>query len=234
MEGGTVVFSGLRAAARIEAQISEKKPDGSIGKTVPVLKETVIGRENCDLTYPQDMLLSPRHASVSVRDGKLMLKDLTSQNGSFIRQRQDSELSPGDVFLLGRELFRFVTQSLEESAKDQAVEGTMVWSVPKLQKGPLTSKLEHIKLNGEVVAEFMLDKPETTLGRTTGDLVFKDDPYMSGTHARIVAQPGRFLLQDLRSRNGVYRRVRSEIELIDGDEFFMGEQLFHVDLKSGN
>ncbi len=235
MGGGTVVFSGLRAAPRIEAQISEKKPDGSIGKTVPVIKETVIGRENCDLTYAQDMLLSPRHASVSIRDGKLMLKDLTSQNGSFIRQRQDSELSPGDVFLLGRELFRFVTQSLEESGnKDQPVEGTMVWSVPKLQKGPLTSKLEHIKLNGEVVAEFKLDKPETTLGRTTGDLVFKDDPYMSGTHARIVAQPGRFLLQDLRSRNGVYRRVRSEIELIDGDEFFMGEQLFHVDLKSGN
>ncbi len=231
---GTVVFSGLRAAPRIEAQISEKKPDGSIGKTVPVAKETFIGRENCDLTYPQDMLLSPRHASVSVRDGKLMLKDLNSQNGSFIRQRQDSEISPGDIFLLGRELFRFVTQSLDESAnKDQAVEGTMVWSVPKLQKGPLTSKLEHIKLNGEVVAEFKLDKPETTLGRTTGDLVFKDDPYMSGTHARIVAQPGRFLLQDLRSRNGVYRRVRSEIELIDGDEFFMGEQLFHVDLKGG-
>jgi pSer/pThr/pTyr-binding forkhead associated (FHA) protein len=107
----------------------------------------------------------------------------------------------------------------------------MMWSVPKLQRGPLTSKLEHIKLNGEVVAEFMLDKPETTLGRTQGDLVFKDDPYMSGMHARIVAQPGRFLLQDLRSRNGVYRRVRSEVVLTDGDEFFMGEQLFHVDIN---
>jgi len=99
-------------------------------------------------------------------------------------------------------------------------------------KRPLSAKLEHIKLNGEVVAEFKLDNPETTLGRTTGDLIFKDDPYMSGTHARIIAQPGRFLLQDLRSRNGVYRRVRSEIVLIDGDEFFMGEQLFHVEFKS--
>ena len=204
-----------------------------MGKTVPVAKETLIGRENCDLSYPQDMLLSPRHASVAVRDGKLMLKDLNSQNGSFIRQRQDSELTPGDVFLLGRELFRFVTQSLDESLyKEPVAEGTVMWSVPKLQKGPLTAKLEHIKLNGEVVAEFKLDKPETTLGRTAGDLIFKDDPYMSGTHARIVAQPGRFLLQDLRSRNGVYRRVRVETALIDGDEFFMGEQLFHVDLKN--
>jgi pSer/pThr/pTyr-binding forkhead associated (FHA) protein len=229
---GTVVFSGLRAAPGLEAKISEKKPDGTFGKTVPVTKETLIGRENCDLSYPQDMLLSPRHASVAVREGKLVLKDLNSQNGSFIRQRQDTELLPGDVFLLGRELFRFVTQSLDESLNTELLEGTMVWGAPKMQKGPLTAKLEHIKLNGEVIAEFKLDRAETTLGRNTGDLVFKDDPYMSGTHARIVAQPGRFVLQDLRSRNGAYRRVRAEIVLADGDEFFMGEQLFHVDLKN--
>lgn len=229
---GTVVFSGLRAAPRTEVKISEKKPDGTIGQTVPVATELSIGREGCDLTYPEDQLLSPRHASVTMREGSLVLTDLNSQNGSFIRQRQDTELAAGDVFLLGRELFRFVTQSLDESMAKEQTEGTMMWSVPKLQKGPLTSKLEHIKLNGEVVAEFKLDKPETTLGRTQGDLVFKDDPYMSGMHARIVAQPGRFLLQDLRSRNGVYRRVREEIVLTDGDEFFMGEQLFHVDIKN--
>jgi pSer/pThr/pTyr-binding forkhead associated (FHA) protein len=229
---GTQVFSGMRPTPVLEAKISEKKPDGSWGKTVPIAKETIIGREGADLTYPLDTLLSPRHASVGFREGKLMLKDLNSQNGSFIRQRQDGELLPGDIFLLGRELFRFATQSLDDSAGTGSTEGTMMWNVPKLQKGPVSAKLEHIKLNGEVVAEFKLDKPETTLGRTTGDLVFKDDPYMSGTHARVVAQPGRFVLQDLRSRNGVYRRVRTEVELVDGDEFFMGEQLFHVDLRS--
>ena len=73
---GTVVFSGLRAVPRLEARISEKKPDGSWGKTVPITKETIIGRENCDLNYPHDTLLSPRHASVAIREGKLMLKDL--------------------------------------------------------------------------------------------------------------------------------------------------------------
>jgi len=77
-----------------------------------------------------------------------------------------------------------------------------------------------------------LDKPETTIGRTTGDLIFKDDPYMSGMHARIVAQPGRFILQDLKSRNGVYRRIRDEIELRDTDEFFLGEQLFRVEIQT--
>jgi pSer/pThr/pTyr-binding forkhead associated (FHA) protein len=226
-----MVFSGMTMAPRIEARISEKKPDGTFGKAVRITKEMLIGRENCEFSYPQDTLLSARHASIALREGKLVLKDLGSQNGSFIRQRQDMELTPGEVFLLGRELFRFVTQNLDDSLNRQSAGGTAIWTVPKLQKGPLTAKLEHIKLNGEVVAEFKLENPETTLGRTTGDLVFKDDPYMSGAHARIVAQPGRFILQDLRSRNGVYRRLRVEVELADGDEFFMGEQLFHVDLK---
>ena len=149
-----------------------------------------------------------------------MLRDLGGQNGSFIRQRQDAELSPGDVFLLGRELFRrFPAQSPDEALNQDAGQGTVVWSgSPKLQKAPLSAKLQHIKLNGEAVAEFKLEKPETTLGRSTGDLIFKEDPYMSGTHARIVTQPGRFVLQDLPSRNGVYRRVRNEIELVDGYE----------------
>ena len=229
-----MVFTGLHLA-QITAKVSEKKPDGSLGKTVTIMKETIIGRENCDLNYPHDLLLSPRHASIAVRDDKLMLRDLGGQNGSFIRQRQDTELSPGDVFLLGRELFRFTTQSLDEAPNKNADQGTVMWSgSPKLQKGPVSAKLEHIKLNGEIVAEFKLEKPETTLGRSNGDLIFKEDPYMSGTHARIVTQPGRFVLQDLRSRNGVYRRVRNEIELADGDEFFMGEQLFRVEVKGAD
>src|SRR5208282_2495321 len=86
---GTFVFSGLRAAPLVEATISEKKPDGTFGKALPITKETLIGREeNCDLSYPQDTLLSPRHASVALHEGKFVLKDLGSQNGSFIRQKQ--------------------------------------------------------------------------------------------------------------------------------------------------
>lgn len=217
---------------KIEASITEIKPDGSTGKTLRVVKETSIGSGSCDASYPEDVLLSPRHASLLIREGKLLLKDLGSKNGTFVKQRQDSELSPGDVFLLGRELFRFTTQSLDES-QNQAAQGTQVMmGAPKLQRGPVTAKLEHIQLSREVIEEFKLDKPETTIGRTTGDLVFKDDPYMSGAHARIVAQPGRFVLQDLKSRNGVYRQIRGDVELRDADEFFLGEQLFRVQTKT--
>jgi pSer/pThr/pTyr-binding forkhead associated (FHA) protein len=228
---GTWVFGGLRTPS-IEAQISEKKHDGSWGSPLQIVGGVSIGRTNCQINYPDDPRLSDRHALLTNREGKLFLEDFGSVSGTFIKQRQDSELIPGDVFLLGQDLFRFTTQSLDEAETSSPTEGTVVWTAPpKLQRGPVTAKLEHIMLTGEVIEEFRLEKPETTLGRTNANLVFKDDHYMSGTHARIVAQPGRFILQDLRSRNGVFRRVRNEIELQGGDEFFLGEHLFRVEIK---
>ena len=226
---GTKVFTGLHVPT-VEASIIEIKQDGSTGKSIRIVKETVIGRGICDASYPADNLLSPRHASIANRAGKIILKDLVSQNGTFIKQRQDTELAPGDVFLLGRELFRFKTQGMDEPSGP--TEGTQVLrGAPRMHPGPVTAKLERIQLTGEVIEEFNLDKPEITLGRTRGDLIFKNDPYMSGEHARIVAQPGRFLLVDLKSRNGVYRKIRAELELQHGDEFFTGEQIFRADIK---
>jgi pSer/pThr/pTyr-binding forkhead associated (FHA) protein len=227
----TMVFGGLRAPS-IQAQIKERTHDGSWGNPLQIVGGVSIGRANCEINFPDDPRLSDRHALLSTREGKLFLADLGSQSGTFIKQRQDSELVPGDVFLLGQDLFRLTTQSLDEAESAHSAQETVVWAgPPKLQRGPVTAKLEHIQLTGEVIEEFRLERPETTLGRSNANLVFKDDPYMSSTHARIVAQPGRFILQDLRSRNGVFRRVRNEIELEDGDEFFLGEHFYQVEIK---
>ena len=230
-----MVFAGFRTPS-IKAQIREKKPDGTLENPLQVVGEISIGRTDCDVVFPDDVILSDHHASLWNREGKLILKDLGSRNGTYVKQRRDRELVPGDIFLLGRELFRFTTQSMDKAGLAAATqEGTMACTAsPMLQRGPLTAKLEHIKLTGEVIEEFSLEKPETTLGRTNGDLVFKNNPYMSGTHARIMAQPERFILQDLKSRNGVFCRVRDEVELTDGDEFFLGEHLFRVEIKQGN
>jgi pSer/pThr/pTyr-binding forkhead associated (FHA) protein len=231
LQEGALVFDGFRIPG-IEAHISEKKTDGTWAHPLKIVGGVSIGRANCDINFPDDARLSERHALLSNRDGKLYLADFGSSTGTFLKQRQDTELLPGDVFLLGQDLFRFTTQSLDEVEKRGSGQGTMVWSAPpKLHPGPVSAKLEHILVTGEVIAEFRLENPETTLGRTNAHLVFKDDHYMSGTHARIVAQPGRFILQDLRSRNGVFRQVRQEIELEAGDEFFLGEHIFRVEIK---
>ena len=226
---GTQIFTGFHIP-KTEATLVELKQDGSAGKILRLTKETLIGQANCDLSYPADVLLSERHASIAPRGDKIILKDLGSRNGTFIKQRQDLNLVSGDVFLTGRQLFRFTTEAARDEGGD--MEGTRVlMGVPKLQAGPVAAKIERILLSGEVVETFKLEKGETTLGRTRGDLTFKTDPYMSGEHARIKAQAGGFILQDLKSRNGVYRRIRNEVELRDHDEFFLGEQIFRVEIK---
>jgi pSer/pThr/pTyr-binding forkhead associated (FHA) protein len=210
--------------------VVEVKPDGSTGRSVRITKETSIGSGSTDLSYPRDTLLAPTHASIAVREAKVILRDLGSPNGTFVKQHSEGPLKPGDVFLLGKTLFRFTSQGLDLPS---ATTGTVVLtSPPAFQQRPSAPKLEQIQLNGDVLKEFPLDKPEITIGRVTGDLVFGDDRYMSGTHARIIAQPGGYLLQDMKSRNGIYRRLRGETELADGDEFFAGEQLFRVEVKS--
>ncbi len=226
---GTAIFTGFQLP-KVEGSIVELKQDGSTGKIVRVTKETLIGQADCDMSYPADTLLSARHASVAMRSDKVVLKDLGSRNGTFVKQRKDTALATGDVFLVGRQLFRFSVES--SAAAPGEFEGTrMMMGMGQGPAGGLKGKLERIHLTGEVIEAFPIEKPETTLGRTKGDLTFKTDPYMSGEHARILAQSTGFMLCDLKSRNGVYRRIRGEAELANGDEFFLGEQIFRTEVK---
>jgi hypothetical protein len=45
-------------------------------------------------------------------------------------------------------------------------------------------------------------QPVTTIGRTSGNTVAIDDPYLSGEHAEIVREAGAWWVRDLGSTNG--------------------------------
>ncbi len=219
-------------APQIEVSITEVRVDGSFGETQLVRSEVTIGRENCDFSYPADALVSPVHARIQLRDRRLFLSDQGSRHGTFIKLRQDAALAPGRVFLLGRNLFRLSLRPPPGAGLLENRDTAATLSITDhaaFAEGIVT--VEQVRLDGTAIQTFSLNKSETTFGRTRGDLVFRDDPYMSGLHARIVGNSGRFILQDLKSRNGVYLRIEREVELEDGNEFFLGEQLFRVNLR---
>lgn len=72
-------------------------------------EETVLGREQADIVFPDDPFLSRRHAAISLKKDKMRftLRDLGSSNGTAIRCRGECQLRPGDQFRVGRHLFRF-------------------------------------------------------------------------------------------------------------------------------
>jgi pSer/pThr/pTyr-binding forkhead associated (FHA) protein len=68
--------------------------------------ENSIGRENGDITFPSDGFVSGRHAMLQVTPENLVLRDLGSSNGTFLRLGAPSFVDNGDQFLIGRQLVR--------------------------------------------------------------------------------------------------------------------------------
>src|SRR6185312_4722400 len=83
------------------------KGEGMDGVTY-VLSSTehVAGRLEGAILFPEDPLLSPRHANFIYRDGKLFVRDEGSANGVFVRIIRPNALQPGGLFLVGEQLLR--------------------------------------------------------------------------------------------------------------------------------
>jgi pSer/pThr/pTyr-binding forkhead associated (FHA) protein len=68
--------------------------------------DNLVGRENGDITFPTDGFVSGRHAVLHVGPERLVLRDLGSSNGTFLRLTAPAFVDNGDQFLIGRQLVR--------------------------------------------------------------------------------------------------------------------------------
>lgn len=96
-------------------------------------------------------------------------------------------------------------------------------------QNPAKAKLILIRGEGMDGLSFHLKAEQHIVGRN-GQLVFPDDPFISPKHANFFYRDGRLVVRDEGSLNGVYLRVRGTVELVPGDQFLAGEQLFRLDL----
>ena len=89
--------------------------------------------------------------------------------------------------------------------------------------------------NGTVVREDPLVPGVTTFGRRSeNSVVLRDDPYISGSHAQIIAEGDVFRLTDLGSTNGTYlngtRLAANEPALLTvGDEITLGGTVYRFE-----
>jgi len=80
---------------------------GQQGEVFDLSDETIVGRTNGDITFPHDGFMSGRHARIERRGTSYVLTDASSRNGTFIKIKGEVELKPGDMILIGKQLFRF-------------------------------------------------------------------------------------------------------------------------------
>ena len=223
---------------------------GADGAAYPFGDQVDIGRVEGNVVVGEDPYLAPRHARVLWDNGKLLLRDLSSGNGVFTRLApRDGRRSGGpeevavplqdqDVLLVGQQVFRFEVLREPEGGLGQVQEhGTLLFGSPA---APRYARLCQRTVEGITRDVYYVRKPETVLGRESGDVVFTEDPFLSRRHAAIrlaVREDGRpapgdlrFSLVDLGSSNGTFLRIRNDFELVAGDHFRVGQQLFRVDL----
>jgi pSer/pThr/pTyr-binding forkhead associated (FHA) protein len=189
-------------------------------------EQHIVGR-NGQLVFPDDPFVSPRHANLFYRGGKLVVRDEGSQNGVFWRVRGSIDVFPGDCFLAGEQLFRL--EGPPKANDGPAPDGTYFYSSPKHQTHFRIVQILHGGGEGMAVCA---RAQVLQIGREGGDLNFPGDLYMSASHCKLEESAGKLTLTDLNSRNGTYVRLKSERELAHGDYLFIGRKLLRVEITA--
>lgn len=199
------------------------RPDGTEGDSIPVQNGATLGRE----TVPQfgaDTYLSPRHASFHFDGPNLTVRDENSLNGIYVRIERDQpvHLPDGAVFRIGQEIVRY--EQLPPPKK--GAEGVELMGSPREGLVGRICLVTGRQTTGNCYA---VPAEGMHLGRERGDILFPDDGYVSGLHARIHAEGGKVFLTDVGSSNGTFVRVTRETTVRSGSMLLMGQQLFRIE-----
>ncbi|QDG51857.1 FHA domain-containing protein [Persicimonas caeni] len=200
--------------------------DGSDGISIPLeFLETTLGRDG-DTRFPTDAFLSPKHARLHIENGDLYIEDLYSLNGTFLKLRDEVRLTPGDSFLMGRQVLRFERFEQSITPKTKSSDGTRYMGSPAPGGN---YKILQIGIGNVVQNVYCLPESGAVLGREKGDIIFPHDKFMSSRHAQIyTGEDGQCYLVDLNSSNGTWTKLWEKTQLENGDYIFMGQQLFRV------
>jgi pSer/pThr/pTyr-binding forkhead associated (FHA) protein len=197
--------------------------DGLPGASHTLDREvTICGRRDGDLLLPEDGSVSPRHAAITVREGRIRVEDLGSSSGTFLRLRTPRSLVFGDEIRLGRQLLRLEPMPRPSGP---AAAGVPWGSADPGYRARLVQLLEGGG-TGEVVP---LGAGVNAIGRETGEVAFPADRYVSGRHARIDVGESAVTLTDLGSSNGTFLRANGPTEIGPGDQVLLGMQLLRVE-----
>jgi pSer/pThr/pTyr-binding forkhead associated (FHA) protein len=211
---GRVILTALRADGTEAGQFE-----------LPSGPSVTIGRDTGSV-FAGDTYLSPTHAVFSRKLEEILVSDVGSLNGIYIRIPQHSAwpLRFGDMFRIGQEILRLDKLERVRPTPD---------GVQRLGS-PAPNAVARLGLvigRDTTGNAFLLPRSGLHLGRERGDVLFPEDGYVSGLHCKLTVNgDDSVVLTDLGSSNGSFVRLRDEYALARGDVLLMGQQLFRVDL----
>ena len=206
--------ASLEAGRRVTdaaAHLIRVLPGGIEEDEYPIADGAVLtlGRNGCDVDFPTDTMLSPRHASISGTDEGYFLRDDGSATGVFLRvpSRRKIAVVTGDLLRAGRQFLLFTATG----------DGHAV---------------THFDATGKELGQHPLPERTIVLGRQAPDVTLDpNDGTLSRRQLAISRKGSQLEVKDLKSVNGTYLRVRSALKIEHGDQFRIGQQLFTFSLE---
>lgn len=187
-----------------KAVAASDSPSGALRRTI------TIGRNPASDVHIDLPAVSWNHASITYEDGKYVIEDNNSRNGTAIGELshriQRSVLRPeSDVFL----------GSYKVPAK-QLISRERKFEVGDAARGTIV---------------FSKDKNEVVIGRDPSSDVPRNFPMISWRHAKLTRAPGGIVVEDLNSRNGTFVdgvRVHGKVLIKPGQEIGLGSFRFQL------
>ena len=204
--------------------------DGSDGERFALQAEyTTVGRSGADIAFDDDRFLARQHARIErANDGNVRITPMDTLNGVFRKTNAPTDLLDGMTVLVGREVLRYERVETEERVVHPLVRhGVALFGSPPREPW---GRLVQIVPSGGYRDVRHLVTEEVVLGREEGDIVFRDDAFMSRRHAAVTWDGKKASITDLGSSNGTFVRVTGTTQLKHGDHIRMGDQLLRIEL----
>ena len=170
--------------------------------------------------FPEDPFISPQHASLSMRDGRVLLRDEGSVSGVFVAISGEELISPSGYFCAGQRLFRYLGAIAIPTTTPSAA---TVYGAP-LPEGSQLYAVEELLAGGRS-GRATLSGQHVSIGRLDCDLSFPGDEGLALRHCEVAPTPQGAILRDLSAGLGTFVRLAPGVEraVKVGDQLRIGQ-----------
>jgi pSer/pThr/pTyr-binding forkhead associated (FHA) protein len=198
----------------------ESEEAQALALDVVVGSSVLVGRQTGSL-FADDPFIDAHHAELTFRPDGIVVDDLDSINGVFVRVVGSMHLRSGDHIRIGEQLLCYV--ALKGAPKTGKAPGLGspdpgYWARVDVLIDPTT-----------IAASYPSDDVEIGFGQTTGHVQFPDDPFISNLHCRLAKDERGAMILDCDSAEGTWVRLRSGDVVPYGAELMVGQTLVRLD-----
>jgi pSer/pThr/pTyr-binding forkhead associated (FHA) protein len=187
-----------------------------------------IGRNRGNILFPEDSFVSAHHATLTVHQGTLRIRDEGSASGLFVAIAGQETISHGTLFNIGRRLFRYLAHL--KLPPSPAAGQPRIYGAP-LPQGQAPYAVEEVLVGGRSGRAAISGAPLLTIGQMNCDLSYPQDEDLASRHCELAPAGQGAVLRDLSGVLGTFVRIAPgfDRQLNAGDRIRIGQQLLQVE-----